>query len=104
MISELSKNEQRIIVEASVAGVLDKKIIVVCLNNETKQRLLKEAREYDAESAIEIQGLRHDIGKQAEAVIIDEETFPFCKRKQGCCDNPLPERLQINVEKKRIYD
>ena len=104
MINRLLDEKYEILAKALIASVSNKKIIVICRDNEIKERLLKVAREYGVESAMEIQVLRHNIGKQAEAVIIDEETFPFCKRKQGCCDNPLPERLQINVEKKRIYD
>ena len=72
MLSLLTKNEQQIIAEAIIAGILGKKIIVVCCDNETKQRLLKAAREHDAQSAIEIKVPPRDIGKRAEAVIIDD--------------------------------
>lgn len=72
MISELHENEQQIITEAIIASISDKKIIVVCPDNETKQRLLEAAREYDAESAIEIQLPPRGIGNQSEAVIIEE--------------------------------
>lgn len=61
-----------ILAEALIASVSNKKIIVICRDNEIKEKLLKVAREYGVESAIEIQVLRHDIGKRAEDVIIDE--------------------------------
>lgn len=72
MSNQLSNEEQGIIAEALIASVSNKKIIVVCPNNETKQRLLMAAREYGVESVIEIQVPPRGIGKRTEAVIIDE--------------------------------
>lgn len=72
MISELPENEQQIITEALVANLLDKKIIVVCPDNETKQKLLKVVQAFRIESSIEIQVPPKGMGKRAEAVIIDE--------------------------------
>lgn len=45
---------------------------MICRDNEIKERLLKIAREYGVDSAMEVRVLRHDIGKRAEAVIINE--------------------------------
>lgn len=61
-----------ILAEALIASVSNKKIIVICRNNEIKEKLLKAAREYDVESSIEIQVPPGGIGKREEAVIIDE--------------------------------
>lgn len=72
MINRLLDEEYKILAEALIASVSNKKIIVSCRDNEIKERLLKVAREYGVDSAIEIQALRHDIGKREEAVIIDE--------------------------------
>lgn len=72
MISELPENEQQIITEALVANLLDKKIIVVCPDNETKQKLLKVVQAFRIESSIGIQVPPKGMGKRAEAVIIDE--------------------------------
>lgn len=72
MINRLLDEEYKILAEALIASVSNKKIIVICRDNEIKEKLLKVAREYGVESAIEIQVLRHNIGKRAEAVIIDE--------------------------------
>lgn len=72
MISRLLDEEYKILAEALIASVSNKKIIVICRDNEIKERLLKVAREYGVESAIEIKVLRHDIGKRAETVIIEE--------------------------------
>lgn len=72
MINRLLDEEYKILAEALIASVSNKKIIVICRDNEIKEKLLKVAREYGVESAIEIQVLRHDIGKRAEDVIIDE--------------------------------
>lgn len=69
---DISDKEQEILAEALIASVSNKKILVICRDNEIKEKLLKVAREYGVESAIEIQVLRHDIGKREEAVIIDE--------------------------------
>lgn len=75
MINQLPDKEQEIISEALIASVCNKKVIVVCPNNEVKQRLLMAAREYDVESAIEIQVPPRGIGKRAETVIIDWVVF-----------------------------
>lgn len=75
MISELPENEQQIITEALVANLLDKKIIVVCPDNETKQKLLKVVQAFRIESSIEIQVPPKGMGKRAEAVIIDWVVF-----------------------------
>lgn len=72
MINRLLDEEYKILAEALIASVSNKKIIVICRDNEIKERLLKVAREYGVESAMEIQVLRHNIGKRAEAVIIDD--------------------------------
>lgn len=72
MINRLLDEEYKILAEALIASVSNKKIIVICRDNEIKEKLLKVAREYGVESAIEIKVLRHDIGKREEAVIIDE--------------------------------
>lgn len=69
---DISDKEQEILAEALIASVSNKKIIVICRDNEIKERLLKVAREYGVESAMEIQVLRHNIGKRAEDVIIDD--------------------------------
>ena len=61
-----------ILAEALIASVSNKKIIVSCRDNEIKERLLAKARDLGVESAIEIKVLRHDIGKRAEDVIIDD--------------------------------
>lgn len=72
MINRLLDEEYKILAEALIASVSNKKIIVICRDNEIKERLLKVAREYGVESAMEIQVLRHNIGKREEAVVIDE--------------------------------
>lgn len=72
MINQLTDKEQEIIAEAVVADVLNKKIVIVCSDNDVKQRLLKLTQMYGVESVIEIQVPPRDIGKRAEAVIIDE--------------------------------
>lgn len=72
MISRLLDEEYKILAEALIASVSNKKIIVICRDNEIKERLLAKARDLGVESAIEIKVLRHDIGKRAEDVIIDE--------------------------------
>ena len=72
MINRLLNETYKIPAEALIASVSNKKSIVICRDNEIKQRLLKVAREYGVESAIEIKVLRHDIGKRAEDVIIEE--------------------------------
>lgn len=72
MINRLLDEEYEILAEALIASVSNKKIHVICSNNEASQRLLTKARDLGVESAMEIQVLRHDIGKRAEAVIIDE--------------------------------
>ena len=72
MINRLLDEEYKTLAEALIASVSNKKIIVVCRDNEIKQRLLKVAREYGVESAIEIQLPPRGIGNQAEAVIIEE--------------------------------
>lgn len=72
MINRLLDEEYEILAEALIASVSNKKIHVICSNNEASQRLLTKAREYGVESAIEIKVLRHDIGKRAETVIINE--------------------------------
>lgn len=69
---DISDKEQEILAEALIASVSNKKIIVSCRDNEIKERLLAKARDLGVESAIEIKVLRHDIGKRAEDVIIDE--------------------------------
>ena len=75
MINRLLDEKYEILAEALIASVSNKKIIVICRDNEIKERLLKVAREYGVESAMEIQVLRHNIGKRAEAVIIDWVVF-----------------------------
>lgn len=72
MIKRLLDEKYEILAEALIASVSNKKIIVICRNNEIKERLLKVAREYGVDSAMEVRVLRHDIGKRAEAVIINE--------------------------------
>ena len=72
---DISDKEQEILAEALIASVSNKKILVVCRDNEIKQRLLKVAREYGVDSAMEVRVLRHNIGKRAEAVIIDWVVF-----------------------------
>lgn len=72
MINRLLDEKYEILAEALIASVSNKKIIVICRNNEIKERLLKVAREYGVDSAMEVRVLRHDIGKRAEAVIINE--------------------------------
>lgn len=69
---DISDKEQEILAEALIASVSNKKIIVICRDNVIKERLLKVAREYGVDSAMEVRVLRHDIGKREEAVIIDE--------------------------------
>lgn len=72
MINRLLDEEYKILAEALIASVSNKKIIVICRDNKIKERLLKVAREYGVDSAMEVRVLRHDIGKRAEAVIINE--------------------------------
>ncbi len=72
MINRLLDEKYEILAEALIASVSNKKIIVICRDNEIKERLLKVAREYGVDSAMEVRVLRHDIGKRAEAVIINE--------------------------------
>lgn len=69
---DISDKEQEILAEALIASVSNKKIHVICSNNEASQRLLTKARDLGVEAAIEIQVLRHDIGNRAEVMIIDE--------------------------------
>ena len=75
MINRLLNETYKILAEALIASVSNKKIIVICRNNEIKERLLKVAREYGVDSAMEVRVLRHNIGKRAEAVIIDWVVF-----------------------------
>lgn len=72
MINRLLNETYKILAEALIASVSNKKIIVSCRDNEIKERLLKVAREYGVESATEIQVPPSGIGKREEAVIIDE--------------------------------
>ena len=72
MINRLLDEEYKILAEALIASVSNKKLLVICPNNEVKQRLLRAAREYGVESAMEIRVPPRGIGKRAEAVIIDE--------------------------------
>lgn len=72
MINRLLDEKYEILAEALIASVSNKKIIVICRDNVIKERLLKVAREYGVDSAMEVRVLRHNIGKRAEDVIIDE--------------------------------
>lgn len=71
MINRLLDEEYKTLAEALIASVSNKKIIVICRDNEIKEKLLKVAREYGVESAIETQVPPSGIGKRAETVIID---------------------------------
>lgn len=72
MINRLLDEEYKILAEALIASVSNKKIIVICPDNETKQKLLKVAQAFRIESSIGIQVPPKGMGKRAEAVIIDE--------------------------------